>query len=89
MTLLRNPKDQSNDDYKKVFDALLYLVEKYGGTIDKPGLVLCQLVTNGVVAGANGDVFGAANPAQIVAAKETISDSTKAAIFLYGVNVRN
>ena len=54
MTLLRNPKNQSNDGYKKVFDALLYVVEKYGVTTEKPGLVLCQLVTNGFVAGANG-----------------------------------
>ena len=65
---------------------MIDVVETYGGILDYPGLVLCQLMTNGVVVGADGDVLGAANPAQIAVAKATIVDSTKVAIFLYGAN---
>ena len=50
------------------------------------GLVICQLATNGVVAGADGDFLGAANPGQIAAAKATVAESMKATIFLDGAN---
>ena len=58
----------------------------YGGTFDEPGLVLCQLVKNGVVVGANEDFLRAANPAHITAAKANVSESTKAYILLPGAN---
>ena len=86
VTLLWQPKDQSNNEYKKVFEALIDVVETYGGILDYPGLVLCQLVTNGVVVGADVDVLGAANTAHIETDKATIEEIMKAAIFLDGEN---
>ena len=56
--LLWQSKDQSNNDYKRVFEALIYMVETYGGTFDKLVLVLHQLAKNGVVAGEDRDVIG-------------------------------
>ena len=41
---------------------------------------------DGALAGADRDVIGAANPAQIAATKEIVSESMKAAIFLDGAN---
>ena len=58
------------------------IVENYGGKYYKPGLVLRQLVKNGVVAGANGDVLGASNPAHITSDNPTVINNTKADIFL-------
>ena len=65
-----------------MFEDLIYVVENYGGILDYPGLVLCQLVTNGGVLGANVDVLGAANTAHIETDKANISEITKAAILL-------
>ena len=56
--LLWQSKDQSNNDYKRVFEALIDMVETYGGTFDKLVLVLHQLAKNGVVAGEDRDVIG-------------------------------
>ena len=81
-----HPKDYSNNDYKKVFEALINVVETYQVTFKNPELVLCQLVTNVVVVVANRDVLGAANPVQIGSFKSTVADSMKAHIFLYGEN---
>ena len=61
-------------------------MEIYGRIFENPRLVFLQLVTNGVVAGANGDVLGATNPAKIVSSKTTVSESMKVAILLDGVN---
>ena len=58
----------------------------YGGTFDKPVLVICQLSTNWVVVGAGGDVLGGANHAHIISDKATVAESVKAAILLYGDN---
>ena len=46
VALLWHPKYQINDDYNKVFEALIGVVETYGGTFEKPVLVLLQLATN-------------------------------------------
>ena len=70
-----------------MFEALINVVETYGETFDKPLLVLCQLATNGVVSGAEGDVLRVDNTAQIAASNATVAESTKAAIFLDGENV--
>ena len=86
MTLLCQIKEQINYKYNKVFKNLINEVETYGVTFNGPRLVLHQLARNGVVSGADGDVLGAANPAQIAVAKATIVDSMKVAIFLYGAN---
>ena len=48
--------------------------------------MLRQLVTNGVVAGADKDVFEADNPSQITSAKANVANSMKAIIFLDGDN---
>ena len=64
-------------------------METYGGTFDELGLVLRQLKKNIVVAVADIDVLRAANPAQIAAAKATVAESMKAAIFLDGANGQN
>ena len=50
------------------------------------GLVLCQLATNGVVAGADEDVLEADNPVQIAAAKANVAEIMKAIILLDGQN---
>ena len=52
-----------------MFKALIDVVEMHGRIFRTPVLVLRQLVTNGVVAGADIDVLGAANPTHILAAK--------------------
>ena len=49
-------------------------------------MLLHQLAKNGVVAGADRYVIGAANPVQIEEAKATVAESTKAAILMYGEN---
>ena len=49
--------------------------------------VICQLATNGVLAGANGDIIRAANTSYILVAKATVSDNMKAAILLDRANV--
>ena len=51
-------------------------METYGGTFNEPGLLLSQLVKNGVVEGADEDILGEANPAQITAANSTVSEIT-------------
>ena len=84
--LLWQPKYQRIDDHKKMFGALINVVENNGEKFDETGLVLRQLATNGFVAGANGDVLGVANNGQIAAAKETISESMKVDISLESVN---
>ena len=73
MTIICQSKDQSNGDYKKVLETFIDVVETYGGTFNKPVLVLLQLATNGFVAGANVDVLGVANTAHIAAAKATVA----------------
>ena len=84
--LLQQTKYQSNNDYKKVFEDLINTVETYGGTFNEPGLLLSQLVKNGVVEGADEDILGEANPAQITAANSTVSEITQVAIFLGSTN---
>ena len=69
-----------------MFGYLINVVEKNGVTFDELELVILQLATNVVVLGADGDVLGAGNPAQIVASKSTVSDIMKVSIFLYRVN---
>ena len=64
-------------------------METYGGTFDELGLVLRQLKKYTVVAVADIDVLRAANPAQIAAAKATVAERMKAAIFLDGANGQN
>ena len=85
-TPLWQPKYHSNDEFKKLLEALINIVEMNRGTSDDPGLVLCQLVKNGVLASADGDVLGAANPEQIAAATAEVAESTKVAILLDGAN---
>ena len=80
------PQDNIINDYNKVFKDLINVVKTYGGTFDKLGLVLLQLAKNGAVAGADGDIIGADNPAQIGATKEIVSESMKAAILLDRAN---
>ena len=63
-------------------------METYGGTCDERVLVLLQLAKNGFFAGANGDILGVNNPAQIVADKSTVAEIMREAIFLDGVNVQ-
>ena len=87
VTLLWKPKYQSRDYYKKVFEALTDVVETYGRTFDEPGLLLHQLATNRFVAGADGDFLGADNLVQIAAAKATVPETMKVAIFLDGSNL--
>ena len=72
-----------------MFEALIEVVETYGGTFDKPLLVILQLAKNGFVEGANRDVLGASNPAQNAAAKVTVAESMKVAIFLDWGNDQN
>ena len=86
MMLLCKPQERINNDYNKVFKGLINVVKTYGGTFDKLGLVLLQLAKNGAVAGADGDIIGADNPAQIGATKEIVSESMKAAILLDRAN---
>ena len=87
MTLLWNPKYQRNYGYNKVFEAFINVVETYGKNIDELVLVLCQSMKNGFVAGADGDVLGEANTAQISADKETVSESTEVDILMDAVNI--
>ena len=66
MMLLCKPQERINNDYNKVFKGLINVVKTYGGTFDKPGLVLLQLGGGGGggdLAGSDRDVIGAANPA--------------------------
>ena len=88
MKLLWKLKAQSSDEYNRLFESLIDVVEMYGVTSDEPILVLHQLVTNGVVVGANGDGIEEANPAHIVAAKTTLEESIKTATLLDGLNVQ-
>ena len=48
--------------------------------------MLCQLGTNGVVPGADGDILGAVNSALIAAAKATLIMRMKAEILMDGEN---
>ena len=63
-------------------------METYGGGIDELILVLLQVAKNGVMVGANRDVLWAYNYAQTAAAKATVAERMKAAIFFNGANVQ-
>ena len=86
VTLLWQPNDQSNNEYKNLFEELIDILETYGVILDDPGLVIRQLATNGVVLGTGEDVLRASNPAQIATDKATIADRMKAAILLDEAN---
>ena len=59
------------------------------GNIRRAGIGAPPVEKNIVVAVADIDVLRAANPAQIAAAKATVAESMKAAIFLDGANGQN
>ena len=63
-------------------------METYGEGFDELVLVLRQVAKNGVLVGANRDVLWADNYEQTAAAKATVAERMKAAIFLNGANVQ-